>query len=118
MTTITFDKLETFKQVDNTYVFCVQNPTFELKNAAGLYKRVLILLKDESLEKIVLDLQNVVSMNTSGIGALLSIHHACSRSDIDFVICNINPDVEDLLHTTQVLDVLQSVEDEQQALNL
>ena len=116
MTTITLNQVETFRQINNTYVFFIHNSSLELKNASGLYKQILTLLADESVEKIVLNLKNVVSMNTSGIGALLSVYHACTRSDVEFVICNLTTDIDDLLHTTQVLNVLTVVENEQMAL--
>lgn len=117
MTTLTLNHVESFRQINNTFVFTIESATLELKNASGLYKRILSLVADKTVEKIVLNMENVVNMNTSGIGALLSIYHASTRSDVEFVICNITSDIEDLLHTTQVLNVLTVVESEEKAIS-
>ncbi|PLX14493.1 MAG: anti-anti-sigma factor [Marinilabiliales bacterium] len=63
--------------------------------------------------KLILDLDGVEYVDSSGFGALLSILRNAKNNDSQFKICNISPDVLELVKLLQlhnVFDICESVE--------
>ncbi len=64
--------------------------------------------------KLVLNLKGVEYIDSSGFGALLSILRNAKNNDSQFKICNITPDVMELVKLLQlhnVFDICESVDE-------
>ena len=64
--------------------------------------------------KLVLNMEGVEYIDSSGFGALLSILRNAKNNDSQFKICNITPDVMELVKLLQlhnVFDICDSVND-------
>lgn len=64
--------------------------------------------------KLVLNLKDVEYIDSSGFGALLSILRNAKNNDSQFKICNISPDVMELVKLLQlhnVFDICDSVDE-------
>lgn len=63
--------------------------------------------------KLILDLEGIEYVDSSGFGALLSILRNAKNNDSQFKICNISPDVMELVKLLQlhnVFDICDSVD--------
>ena len=63
--------------------------------------------------KLVLDLAGIEYVDSSGFGALLSILRNAKNNDSQFKICNISPDVMELVKLLQlhnVFDICENVD--------
>jgi anti-sigma B factor antagonist len=65
-------------------------------------------------KKIILNLEGIEYIDSSGFGALLSILRNAKNNDSTFKICNISPDVMELVKLLQlhnVFEIHDSIED-------
>jgi anti-sigma B factor antagonist len=59
-------------------------------------------------KRIIVDLQDVPRMDSSGLGAIVAIYIACKKSGCDFMLINYNQSVKNLLGLTNLLSVFES----------
>jgi anti-sigma B factor antagonist len=72
-------------------------------------KRQLAALLEPGKATVVVDLHDVGFVDSSGLGALVALHHFAEARGSRFVICDVPPHVQDLLTLTR-LDKLLTVE--------
>jgi anti-sigma B factor antagonist len=58
-------------------------------------------------KKIVLDLSSVDYIDSSGLGALVSVYMAANRAKVDLELANPKPRVRELFKLTKLADVFQ-----------
>ena len=61
--------------------------------------------------KLILDLEGIEYVDSSGFGALLSILRNAKNNDSQFKICNISPEVMELVKLLQLHNVFDICED-------
>jgi len=64
--------------------------------------------------KLILDLEGIEYVDSSGFGALLSILRNAKNKDSQFKICNVSPDVMELVKLLQlhnVFDICDNIDD-------
>lgn len=61
--------------------------------------------------KLILDLKGIEYVDSSGFGALLSILRNAKNNDSQFKICNISPDVMELVKLLQLHNVFDICDD-------
>ncbi len=62
-----------------------------------------LLIEKQEIRKIVLRMNRVLSMSSSFIGKLISIHRKLNRSGGMLVLAELTPDVENTLETSRLL---------------
>ncbi len=70
------------------------------------------LVEPES--KLILDLEGVKFIDNSGFGAMLSVFKTARKNNSQFRICNVNPEVMELVRLMQlhnVFDIYNNVDD-------
>ena len=66
------------------------------------------MLVDKKVTKLVIDLSNVQYLNSTGIGALVSIHTTYRRREWKAVLCGLNASVLSILTITNLAMVFES----------
>lgn len=111
----TLEKRETKKGVtemlatlnSQTYINEIKDENLNLNAVIPVVKECADAIHFADFEKIVMDLRNVYSITTSGIGGILNIYHECEQKGIQFSLINLTPIVEETLEVTQVLSILE-----------
>ena len=109
--------LEAFCIHEETHIYTVEESRFDLKNSIIAKSLCFELFRNSKVKRLALNLENVSYMTTSGVGAILSIFHKCLELNIQFVIYNLAPDIEELLAITMVDTVVKVAENELVAIN-
>lgn len=78
-------------------------------------KEELVLLNASGAKNIILNLENVKYIDSSGLSVLLRGHQICDNADGYFVICNPNDHVTKLIKISQLQDKLNLAPTEQEA---
>ena len=73
-------------------------------------------LLDAGRTKILLNLERVSYMDSSGVGELVACLRTVQEKKGQFKLLNISTKIKDLLHITQILSVFEYFNDEKQAL--
>src|SRR5215467_4299920 len=91
-------ELRTDKQADETVVHASGRIT--LATASLLQTTIRGLIPNS--KRIVLDLTNVTYLDSTGIGAMVSVYLSASRAQCDFKVVNAQPKVRDLFEITKL----------------
>lgn len=97
----------------------VKDKKLDTTNAPGL-KSELVLLNNQGVKNIVLDLSACTYCDSSGLRAVLVANRLCEDAIGTFILCGLQPDVENLvrismLHT--VLLITKTVDEAETLLN-
>jgi anti-sigma B factor antagonist len=93
---------------------------FETKNQkltapiADNFKAQLYQLLDNDNKKIILDMENIAFIDSSGFGAIVAVYNHAKNAQLELSLCNIAPMVMNLIKITkldQVFVIYNSVED-------
>jgi anti-anti-sigma factor len=81
---------------------------------------LLLLLRDENekISNVIIDLQNVFTLNSSNLGALIEIKKILETKDKRMVICNISDSIWSTMLATGLDQVFEFIEDTTTALLL
>jgi anti-sigma B factor antagonist len=81
----------------------------------------LIDLLDKSIDtgykKIILDLEGLNYMNSTGLNTVISVMNKAKKAQGTAIICNMNPMVKQLFSVTKLDSVFTIVDDHQEAVN-
>ena len=72
-------------------------------------------LKNDGVKKIILNLEDVNYVDSSGIGELVSCHATISKAKGKLVLLNMTNKIKDLLQITQLIKVFDNYTDEEEA---
>jgi len=78
------------------------------------FSSVLYSLIDKKANCIIIDLQNVKLMNSSGLGMLVSGLKTLKQNNIKMYLVNLTPKIDNLLemtHLNKVFQIYKSIED-------
>ena len=72
------------------------------------------ILETESTKGLVINLKQVDSIDSGGIGAILSIHKQFTTLGYPFVLCHLSKHVSEVFHFTKVINLftIYSTEDD------
>lgn len=84
--------------------------------AVSLNEKINRLLDEKSL-KVVLNLEQVERVNSSGLGILIKVLTTFSRNGGELKLACVNPKVENLLVITKLNTIFESYDTEESAVN-
>ena len=84
--------------------------------AVSLNEKINRLLDDKAL-KVVLNLENVERVNSSGLGILIKALTTFKRNGGELKLAQVNPKIENLLVMTKLNTIFESYETEESAVN-
>lgn len=74
-------------------------------------------LRDEQVQHVVLNLQNVTFMDSSGIGVILGRYKEILQLGGELVVCSINPAIQRIFEMSGLFKIIRQTENEQFALH-
>lgn len=83
----------------------VNSDRLDTNNAPDL-KSELVVVNNQGEKNIILDLSNVNYCDSSGLRAVLVANRLCEDSIGTFILCGLQPDVENLVHISMLHTVL------------
>ena len=89
---------------ESTLVICAGRLTSEV--AAGFKQEVRALVPQT--KRIVLDLNEVVFMDSSGLGAIIGVYVTARRTQCELQLVNLSKKIRELLGMTKLLSVFES----------
>lgn len=104
---------------NGNYTFVKVNAERLDTNNAPDLKSELVIVNNEGEKNIILDLSNVTYCDSSGLRSVLVANRLCEDAIGTFIVCGLQPDVENLikismLHT--VLLITETVEEAEELL--
>ena len=97
-------KLQTCTREDEVIVRCVGRLTVE--HAEILKNHVKSMIPHK--KRIVLDLNEITQMDSSGLGALVSLYVSARKANCDLLLVNYSKPVRHLLGLTNLLSVFEA----------
>lgn len=97
-------RLETHQQADATVIQCAGSLTLE--NALALKSQGKTLIPQS--KRIVLDLKEVVRMDSAGLGAVVGLYVSARKAKCEFLLINYNKSIKDLLGISHLLSVFEA----------
>jgi len=101
------------KNEKGVVVLSIKDKEINHNNSASLKEKIFLEIADGN-KKIVLNLQKVEEMDSSGLGALLFGKRQASNAGGNIVLVSVSPAVQSLLRIaqlTRVFDTFESVKD-------
>jgi len=95
----------------------VKADRLDTNNAPDL-KSELVLVNNEGEKNIILDLSNVTYCDSSGLRAVLVANRLCEDAIGTFILCGLQPDVENLIKISMLHTVLLITESADEAVEL
>jgi len=74
-------------------------------------------LSDENVQHVILNLEEVTFMDSSGIGVLLGRYKEIVQLGGELVVCSINPAIERLFEMSGLFKIIRLAKNEQNALD-
>ncbi|HET6199489.1 MAG TPA: STAS domain-containing protein [Candidatus Acidoferrales bacterium] len=97
-------RLETSTQQDAVIVRCVGKLTVEHAEILKNHVKTLIPHK----KRIILDLNEITHMDSSGLGTLVSLYVSARKGNCDLLLVNYSKPVRNLLGLTNLLSVFET----------
>jgi anti-anti-sigma factor len=96
--------LQTLPSADALTVQCKGRLTVEHSDAMKSHVRNLL----PGPRRIVIDLQEVSRMDSSGLGAIVALYISAKKSGCELILINYNKSIKDLLGLSNLLSVFES----------
>ncbi|WP_321290132.1 STAS domain-containing protein [uncultured Sunxiuqinia sp.] len=106
-------EFEIIKKVDQIVVK-VLSKKLDTNNAPEL-KSELIVLGNDGAKNIILDVSNCSYVDSSGLSAILVANRLCEDAIGTFILCGLQPDVENLIRISMLHTVLLITKDVEEA---
>src|SRR5699024_6328318 len=74
-------------------------------------------LRDENVRHVILNLEEMIFMDSSGRGVLLGISKEISKAGGELVICKVNPSLKKIFQMSGLLKIMRLEDNEQYALH-
>ncbi len=97
-------KLRTQTQGDETVIHCIGRLTIEHAEVLKRHGKSVI----PQTKRLVLDMKEVVWMDSAGIGALVGLYVSAKKAGCEFLLVNYNKAVRDLLGISHLLSVFET----------
>ena len=106
----------TSREVEGVMVLALEGRIVLGEETIALRDKVKGLL-GEGKKKIVLDLQNVTMIDSSGLGAMVTAHSSAKAAGATLRLCNLGTRTNELLQMTRLLTVFEVSGSETEAVN-
>jgi anti-anti-sigma factor len=97
-------RLRTQTQGDETVIQCIGRLTIEHAEVLKRHGKSVI----PQTKRLVLDMKDVVWMDSAGIGALVGLYVSAKKAGCEFILVNYNKTIRDLLGITHLLSVFET----------
>jgi anti-sigma B factor antagonist len=74
-------------------------------------------LFDDGVTKLIIDMQNLIHIDSTGIGELVAAYTSAANSDAELLLARVPDEVKDLLEATNLLDVFDVLPEDSSELN-
>jgi len=101
------------ERIDGIVLFRIQGKELNHNNAASLKEKLFLEIADGNI-KIILDLQQVTEMDTSGLGVLTFGKRQTTNTGGDIILVGVNSGIQSLLRIaqlTRVFDIYDTRDD-------
>ncbi len=68
-------------------------------------------LFDDQVGRVIIDMQNLVHIDSTGIGELVAVYTSAANAEAELLLANVPDMVRELLETTNLLDIFEVIED-------
>lgn len=102
---------------ENYSLIQVKSDRLDTNNAADL-KSELVVLNSNGVKNIILDLSSCNYCDSSGLRAILVGNRLCEDAIGTFVLCGLQPDVENLIRISMLHTVLLITKNENESVEL
>ncbi len=106
----------TSRELDGIAVLALNGRIVLGEETVALREKVKSLL-GEGKKNILLDLKNVSTIDSSGLGALVAVHSSAKSSGANLRLCNLGSRTNELLQMTRLLTVFEVSNSEADAVN-
>jgi anti-sigma B factor antagonist len=90
--------------------------TLSGQNAETVGEQVLALLAEPGRQRLLLDFGNVKSLSSLVLGKLIQLNRAAESAGGRLALCNLRPEVREILEVTRLTTLLYVYDEEQEAL--
>ena len=94
------------ENIDNFVIFTILENTLEGKSASDLKSQMLIVAQPD-INALIIDLSNIVVIDSTGLGALLLAYRQLKDHNIPIVLIGVQDFVNNLLEITRIKDIFQ-----------
>jgi anti-anti-sigma factor len=77
---------------------------------SSIVEKQLVQLLDTPGTNLLLDLEGIHFIDSTGFDTLLTLHQAAKTNKANFLLCNISADVEELLRLVGLREIFQIIE--------
>lgn len=103
------------RQLDSTTIFDISG-NIDLSNSPEVRKAFLHEMRDNRTPRVLVNLQDVKYIDSSGIASLIEGLKASRESGSRFVLFGLSPGAREVLQISRLLQVFEVCENEEQAL--
>ncbi|MEO6330809.1 MAG: STAS domain-containing protein [Ginsengibacter sp.] len=96
------------------HVLALQEPVFTANMTDGFRKELLLFLQKD-LKNVVLKMKEVTEIDELAAGMLAAVQQKFYENNASFVICEINPAVEERLDNLELLELMNVTPTESEA---
>lgn len=104
------------KKIDDTFIMCLQGD-FDIYNSTKVRDFFMRLLSRD-IKKIVLDMDNVDYIDSTGVGVLINCFATSKKENVKVCICNVHGLVQRLIDLTRLSQFFTKAIDVNDAVNL
>ena len=83
----------------------------EEENIEQLGHELALLTEKSDHRKVALDLSGVELLTSSALGKIITLHRKLHRSDGRLVLCNLSPQVREVMRVSRLIDYFKTAED-------
>jgi anti-anti-sigma factor len=94
------------ENIDNVVVFTILDNALEGLGASELKSQILIVAQPD-IKALILDLTNILIIDSSGLGALLLAHRQLKDHNIPVILVGIQDFVSNLLELTRIKEIFK-----------
>ena len=87
-----------------------------LENAADFRKTLETLFANDAIQGMIVSLQSVLMMDSSGLGTIVNFHNKLKESKKPFVLCELGKNVKEVFRLTRLDKVVKIYETEAEAI--
>jgi anti-sigma B factor antagonist len=109
-------KLRAYTRVDSGVAVIELEGAITLGNGLDLLREMVTRALDEGFKGILLDLENVMNIDSAGLGELVSLSALADARGGDVKLVHLQKKVRGLLQITKLITIFEAFEDERTAI--
>lgn len=98
---------------DGVFIICLDSPSLDAKRVPEFKEKVLQLIKEKKIEQLIFDLQKIQFIDSSGLGAFLSLLRYMNTLGGQLTLASMNPSVKtifELVSMQKIFDCYDTVD--------